>query len=133
MDSHTPVCKITAGWPTLGAMPMEPVIVALDRVDRSGGAGAVWSLPHGGDLDANLVRLGPGEGIGAHVNSEVDVLVVGVGGSGTVDIDGATHELRPSVVVLVPKATSRSITAVGGELLYLSVHRARGGLQIGTR
>jgi mannose-6-phosphate isomerase-like protein (cupin superfamily) len=112
---------------------MEPVIVDLDRVDRSGGAGAVWSLPHGGDLDANLVRLGPGEAIGAHVNSEVDVLVVVVGGSGTVDIDGAIDDLRPSVVVLVPKGASRSITAGDGELVYLSAHRARGGLQIRTR
>src|SRR3954471_10105138 len=106
-------------------MPTEPVVADLDLVDRSGGAGALWSLPHGGDLDANLVRLGPGEAIGAHVNSEGDVLVVGVGGAGTVDIDGATHDLRPSVVVLVPKGASRSITAGDGELLYLTVHRAR--------
>ena len=114
-------------------MPIEPVVVDLDRVDRSGGAGALWSLPHGGDLDANLVRLAPGEAIGAHVNNEVDVLVVGVAGSGTVDIDGATHDLRPSVVVLVPKGLRRGITAGDVELRYLTVHRARAGLQIRTR
>src|SRR3954464_6531176 len=114
-------------------MAKEPVVVDLALVDRSGGAGALWSLPHGGDLDANLVRLASGQAIGAHVNSEVDVLVVGVAGLGTVDVDGAVHDLRPSRVVLVPKETRRSITAGDGELLYLTVHRTRGGLQIGGR
>src|SRR3954471_21701055 len=114
-------------------MPTEPVVADLDLVDRSGGAGALWSLPHGGDLDANLVRLGPGEAIGAHVNTEVDVLVVGIAGLGTVDVDGAVHDLRPSRVVLVPKDRQRAITAGDGELLYLTVHRARGRLQISDR
>ena len=35
---------------------MAPVVADLGSVDLSGGSGAVWSLPHDGDLDANLVH-----------------------------------------------------------------------------
>ena len=50
--------------------------------------GAVWSLAHGGDLDANLVRLESDGGVGEHVNNDVDVLLVARSGGGTVTIDG---------------------------------------------
>jgi mannose-6-phosphate isomerase-like protein (cupin superfamily) len=103
----------------------------LLTVDRRGADGAVWSLPHGGDLDANLVRLGPGGAIGAHVNDDVDVLIVGIEGDGCVTIDSVQNSLRPGVVVAVPKSTTRSIHShPGGELKYLTVHRARAGVQI---
>ena len=41
----------------------------------SGSGGAVWSLPHGGDLNANLVRLDASGRIGEHINDDVDVLL----------------------------------------------------------
>jgi quercetin dioxygenase-like cupin family protein len=106
--------------------------VDLAGIDRSGSDGAVWSLPHDGDLDANLVKLGAGAGIGAHRNDEVDVLLVGVAGEGVVTVDGAEHPLRVNTLLLVRKGTQRGIAAAtGAELVYLSVHRARAtGLQI---
>ena len=58
----------------------------LEEVATSAGdrAGVVWTLEAGEDLNANLVRFGPGRGVGEHVNDEVDVLVLGVSGSGIV-------------------------------------------------
>src|SRR5437879_3087195 len=106
------------------------VVVDLDQVAAAGTVGAAWSLPHGGDLDANVVRLDAAGGIGEHVNNEVDVLVVGVSGQGSVSVDGADHPLHALRAVLVPKGSNRSITAGDGELIYLTVHRSRGGLQI---
>ena len=105
--------------------------VDLLAVDRHGADGAVWSLPRGGDLDANLVRLAPGAAVGAHVNEEVDVLLIGVNGAGSVTVNDARYELRTGTIVAVPKDTRRHIAAeAASELLYLTVHLARPGLRI---
>jgi quercetin dioxygenase-like cupin family protein len=109
-------------------------VADLDALDLTGSDGAVWSLPHGGDLDANLVKLGAGRSVGDHRNDEVDVLLVGVGGTGVVVVDGAEHPLRPHRLVLVRKGARRHIAASpDDDLVYLSVHRARGALRIGAR
>lgn len=105
----------------------------LNAVDRAGADGALWSLPHGGDLDANLVRLSAGARVESHVNDAVDVLVVAVEGGGVVTVDGAPHELRPGRLVLVPKGCARSIAATAdSDVVYLTVHRSRPLLGIGA-
>ena len=110
---------------------MQPTIIDLLTVDRRGTDGAVWSLPHGGDLDANLVYLGPSGAVATHVNDDVDVLIVGIDGSGYVTIDSVQHELRAGVVVAGPTRTTRSIQACAeAELVYLTVHRAGPGVRI---
>ncbi len=108
-----------------------PIAVALDTVDLAGADGAVWSLPHDGDLDANLVKLSPGAGMAAHRNTEVDVLVVVISGAGTLTVDGHTVEVDRHHLVRIPQGTLRSVEAGPGGLVYLSVHRARPGLRIG--
>jgi quercetin dioxygenase-like cupin family protein len=97
-------------------------------VDRAGTDGAVWSLPRGADLNANLVHLAPGGAIGAHVEREVDVVLVGVAGAGSVVLDGEDHALRAGTLIAIAKGSSRAISAAADdELLYLSVHRAMPG------
>jgi quercetin dioxygenase-like cupin family protein len=111
---------------------LQPTVVNLLSVDVDGADGVVWSLPHGGDLNANLVHLGAGGAIGAHVNDEVDVLLVGIAGLGFVSIDGHHHELRPGTVVAVPKGAERAIAAASPrDLAYFTVHQARAGIRIG--
>jgi mannose-6-phosphate isomerase-like protein (cupin superfamily) len=105
--------------------------VDLLTVDRQGANGVVWSLPRGSDLDANLVHLAANTAVGAHVNEEVDVLLIGVDGAGSVTVDNAEHELRSGTVVAVPKHTRRHIAAgTTSELLYLTVHLTRPRLHI---
>lgn len=99
----------------------------------SGSGGAVWSLPHGGDLDANLVRLEPGGGIGAHVNEEVDVLLFVQSGTGELSVDGDLRPLGADHLALVPKGSQRSIVAGATGITYLSVHRRRSPLAIKQR
>ncbi len=95
--------------------------------------GALWRLD-GEDLQANLVRLGPGDRIQPHRNDEVDVLVVVILGRGELTLDGQAHQLAPMVVAHLPKGMVRAIEAVDGPLAYLSVHRRRrAGLQVGRR
>jgi mannose-6-phosphate isomerase-like protein (cupin superfamily) len=115
--------------PTTCGATIGPVVIDLGSV-RTGSEGAVWSLPHGGDLDANLVRLHPHAGIGAHVNNDVDVLVFVQSGSGQLMIDGTAQPLGPDYLALIPKGTSRSITAAPSGITYLSVHRRRSPLGI---
>src|SRR5581483_6316407 len=74
--------------PTLGAVTTVPHVDLAAALARSepGADGAVWSIETG-DLDANLVRLGPGGAVSTHRNDEVDVLVVGIDGAGTLTVD----------------------------------------------
>ncbi len=98
-----------------------------------GSGGAVWSLPHGGDLDANLVRLDPESGIESHVNDDVDVLIVVQAGRGELTVDEQTRRLEVDHVALVPRGARRSISAGRGGLSYLSIHRRRSPLGVTRR
>ena len=112
---------------------LRPETVDLDGVDLSGADGVVWSLPHRGDLDANLVKLGPGGRVADHRNDDVDVIVVVVGGEGAVTVDGDVRTLRPHHLVRIPKGTRRTVEAGPDGLVYVTVHRARAGLRITPR
>jgi len=96
-------------------------------------AGAIWALRSSEDLNANLVRFAFGRGIDEHTNTEVDVIFVGVLGSGVVTIDGDEHPLSAGMVAFVPKGTRRSTRSTSEDFAYLTVHRRRGPLQIGGR
>jgi quercetin dioxygenase-like cupin family protein len=93
--------------------------------------GVVWALEGSGDLNANLVRFEAGGGVGEHVNDEVDVLIVGVSGSGSVSVDGEGHFVSNGIMVFVPKGVRRSTRATSEDFAYLSIHRRRGPLRIG--
>jgi quercetin dioxygenase-like cupin family protein len=94
-------------------------------------AGVVWSLEQSDDINVNLVRFPAGRGVSEHVNEELDVLIIGVSGSGLVEVDGHEHHLRAGTVAFVPKGARRSTRSESGDFAYLTVHRRRGSLQIG--
>ncbi len=111
-------------------MTAELTVIDLSAVDLASG-GAIWSLPHGGDLDANLVRLSAGDLIADHVNDDVDVLMSVRDGAGELVVEGTTFTLSPDTLALVPRGAERRIVAGEGGLAYLSIHRARGPLEVG--
>jgi quercetin dioxygenase-like cupin family protein len=94
--------------------------------------GVIWSLETGNDLNANLVRFGAGRGVGEHVNDEVDVVFVGVSGTGFVEVDGREHALHAGKLVFVPKGARRSTRGASEDFAYLTVHGRRGPLRIGV-
>ena len=96
-------------------------------------AGVVWSLRGSEDLNANLVRFTSGRGVDEHTNAEVDVIFVGISGSGVVTIDGDEHPLSAGTIAFVPKGTQRSTGSTSEDFAYLTVHRRRGLLQIEDR
>ena len=94
------------------------------------GLGVVWSQEGSEDLNANLVRFEAGEGVGVHANDEVDVVFVGVSGSGTVVVEGEKFALEPGRLVFVPKGCLRATRSDSGEFAYLTVHRRRGPMRL---
>ena len=91
----------------------------------------IWALEGSDDLNANLVRFDAGGGVGEHVNDEVDVIFLGVAGSGSVRVDGEEHALSAGTLVFVPRGAGRSTGASSDGFAYLTVHRRRGPLRIG--
>jgi quercetin dioxygenase-like cupin family protein len=89
--------------------------------------GPVWTLTSE-DLNVNLIVLPAGSEIPVHVNSEVDVFVVGVSGAGHVTIDGEAQTIGAGDALLLPKGSSRSMVAANDGLAYLTCHRRRDGL-----
>ena len=96
-------------------------------------AGVIWSLDTSSDLNANLVRFGPGQGVGEHVNDEIEVMVLGVSGSGIVTVDREEHALSSGRLVFIPKGARRATVSTSEDFAYLTVHRRRRPLQIGLR
>ena len=96
-------------------------------------SGAIWSLRGSEDLNTNLVRFALGQGVDEHTNDEVDVIFVGVSGSGVVTIDGDEHLLSAGMLVFVPKGTRRSTRSTSEDFAYLTIHRRRGPLRIEGR
>jgi quercetin dioxygenase-like cupin family protein len=101
---------------------------AVNAADR---AGVIWTLDASSDLNANLVHFGTGQGVEEHVNDEVEVIVVGVSGSGIVTVDREEHTLSAGMLVFIPKGARRSTVSASEDFAYLTVHRRRRPLQIG--
>ena len=93
--------------------------------------GVIWALEGSGDLNDNLVRFDAGGGVGEHLNGEVDVLFMGVVGSGSVRVGGEEYGLDAGKLVFVPRGARRSTLASSHGFAYLTVHRRRGPLHIG--
>ena len=109
-----------------------------DRLDLGtmlplAGDGVHWTLEPDADLNVNLVHLDAGHEVGAHVNDAVDVLVIGLDGTGEAEVDDRLHDLAPSVALHVAKGTRRRIRAGGLGFTFLTVHRRRSGPGIGPR
>ena len=109
-------------------MPEQPeILTPAEVLARVLGPGPVWTRSSA-DLNVNLLSFDRGQGVPAHVNDEVDVLLVIVSGAGVLEIDGAVHPIRAGQVCLIPKGAERAIRSAGGLFAYLTCHRRRGGL-----
>lgn len=119
-----------ACWAHFGG---DEFVTTFESFHDEEGSGVVWSLPHGGGLDANIVRLAARDTIGEHVNDQLDVLVVVWSGSGELVVDDRRVLLLPGTIAHIERGARRSIRAGDEGLVYLSTHRNRGPLAIGRR
>jgi quercetin dioxygenase-like cupin family protein len=101
---------------------------AVDLLGGSG-SGPLWGMASV-ELNATLLAWPPGHELVEHTNTEVEVLLVVLEGSGVAVVDEERHELAPGGLLLLEKGSSRSIVAGADGLRYLSVHKRRGPLQL---
>lgn len=89
-------------------VPLPRVLCDTAALDGAS-AGALWRLAEPGrQLDANVVRIPPGQEVGTHREPDLDVLLLVLAGHGT-------------------------LTAGPEGLTYLTVHRRRPGMRIQRR
>lgn len=103
-------------------------VVDLEVLMRPGTARPVAWAHQSTDLNVNLLVLAGGEGVGEHVNDEVDVLLVVLAGDGTISVEGVAHPVRAGHALVIPKGTRRALSAGQHHLTYLTCHRRRAGL-----
>jgi mannose-6-phosphate isomerase-like protein (cupin superfamily) len=109
------------------SLPPENRVDVADALRHARYDGAIWSL-NCEQLNTNLIRLSTGAGIPAHVNGDLDVLLVVFEGSGELHVDDDVSALEPGVAVVIPRGSQRRIRCLRGPLVYLTAHRQRGGL-----
>ena len=99
-------------------------LASLSTADRSGPQWAHEST----DLDLTLLTWTTGQHVPAHVNDEVDVVLVVVSGVGEVVVNAEVFRLVPGQALLIPKGAERTIRCAGDRFSYVSIHRRRRGL-----
>ena len=114
-----------------GAGSREPAslvdVADLTELSAATIPGVAWSQ-QSADLNVNLVVFGAGQGVAAHVNTEVDVLVVVLTGEGTLVIDDVHRPIRAGQALVIPKGVSRTLRGSGQGIAYLTCHHRRTGL-----
>jgi mannose-6-phosphate isomerase-like protein (cupin superfamily) len=109
-------------------LPPEPDLPAprtfAQIVAATDGTGPIWSL-RTTDLDLNVVAITPDRPVGEHVNTERDVLLVAVDGSGQITIDGVRHDFAAGQFLVVPKGARRSMNAITPRFAWLTCHLQR--------
>lgn len=116
-----PLIEERAGDAGLAALRLQ---AGAPGPDADPGRGVTWSATSR-DLNVNRVAWSPGDGVGAHVNSERDVLLVVLDGGGEVVVDGETRPLGAGSAVIVPAGAERSVRAGPDGIRYVSAHLRR--------
>lgn len=102
---------------------MKPEVLDL-RANIGENTGPQWGTATD-DLNGTLLSWNQGQEIAAHVNNEVDVIMVVVEGTGTLILDGVRHEIRGGIAAVIPKGVERAVIAESTPLVYLNIHRKR--------
>jgi quercetin dioxygenase-like cupin family protein len=93
--------------------------------------GAVWRLSEPGrQIDANVVRIPPGQRVETHVEPDLDVLVLVVAGDGALVTPEGPHPLGEGGLAWLPHGSARGLEAGERGMSYLTVHRRRAGMRI---
>lgn len=116
----------------LAGTPLPRILADVQAVSgpgEPGAGGAVWKLQMSRrDLDSNIVNLLPDATIEAHTGPDLDVLLLVLGGAGQLATELDVLDLRPGVLVWLPRRSRRRFAAGADGLTYLTVHQRRQSL-----
>src|SRR5688500_17903202 len=104
--------------------PRDPIVDLLGPL----GSGPLWGLASS-DLNATLLAWPAGHSLVEHT-TELDVLLIVLGGDGVVTTERRAHTISAGSAMLIEKGRARAIRAGAAGIRYLTVHRRRGPLQI---
>jgi quercetin dioxygenase-like cupin family protein len=111
-----------------------PVPLIVGDAFTAGPAGSVWKLePSERGLDANVIALPAGDEIQSRIGPELDVVIVVLEGSGTLETAADPIALSPGAIVWLPARSQRRFIAGDDGLRYFSVHQRKPGLSIRHR
>ncbi len=117
-----------------GAANLLPRIVGDALTASAAEAGSAWRLePAERGLDANVIVLPAGDEIRTHTGPELDVVIVVLTGSGTLETEADAIALEPGGIVWLPARSQRRFIAGDDGLRYFSVHQRKPGLGIRSR
>jgi len=109
----------------------QPRVVGDAFTAAAAAAGSAWRLePAERGLDANVIVLPAGDEIRSHIGPELDVLIVVLAGSGTLETAADAIDLCPGGIVWLPARSQRRFIAGEDGLRYFSVHQRKPGLGI---
>lgn len=91
------------------------------------GRGPQWGVETE-QLNATILSWEKGHGLEAHVNHDLDVVMIVLDGEGEAFIEDEKISLHAGMVVPIAKGLVRAIKATGDRLTYASIHRRRPGL-----
>ncbi len=93
--------------------------------------GAVWKLSvRDRDLDSNVIALPPDGIFDAPVGADLGVLIHVLSGAGRLTTERGVLDLRPGLLVRLPRRSRRQLTAGPDGLRYLTVHQCRPALTL---
>lgn len=105
------------------------IVAALAGTGSRGPVEVAWKLQaNARDLDANVIVLGPGEGIDRHAGPEVDVLIQVLAGAGLLTTEHGDIDLTLGDLVWLPRRSERRFRAGADGLGYLTMHQHREAL-----
>ncbi|MFD3438605.1 hypothetical protein ACFWU3_14025 [Streptomyces sp. NPDC058685] len=93
--------------------------------------GALWRLSEAGrQLDANIIRVPPGDRVARHAEADLDVLLCVLDGSGELETDAGRQRLEAGSLAWLPRGSHRALFAGADGLAYVTAHTRRPGLAI---
>lgn len=98
----------------------------ISKLDYHSG-GPQWGA-EGDELNATILSWEKGRGLEAHINHELDVVLVILQGEGEAFVEDEKIALHAGMVLPIGKGLVRAINATSERLTYASVHRRRPGL-----
>lgn len=115
-------------WQTEWVNAMSDVrdIVNLEAILEGaiGRTGPIWGVASA-DLNATLLVWKRGDAVQAHINDEVDVVIVVLRGQAALQLDGTSHHLNAGDIAVLPKGLERSMVALSDTLVQVNIHRRR--------
>ena len=131
LESGPQVWRIRISKLSAAALPRLLYDTTLTAAGDGAVVGAAWKLDvRERDLDSNVIRLAPEDGIEAHEGPDIDVIIHVIAGTGRLDTELGPVGLSAGALVWLPRRARRGFTAGPEGLSYLTVHQRKPSLTL---